>query len=78
MILLIKHKVGWELIRQQKLKRINKYDICKNNNKFDHNYKVVDKFMVDNNAAYKYETSYKGPFVIMHFWTNGEVTLRWT
>ena len=33
--------------------------------------------MLDNHAAYKYETPYKVPFVITHCWTNGTVTLQW-
>ena len=33
--------------------------------------------MLDNNAGYKYETPHKGPFVIMHCWTNEMVTLQY-
>ena len=32
--------------------------------------------MLNNNAAYRYETPYKGPFVIRHCCTNGAVTLQ--
>ena len=32
--------------------------------------------MLDDHNAYKYETTYKGPFVIMPFWNNGTVTLQ--
>ena len=32
--------------------------------------------MLTNNAAYKYETPYKGPFVITQCWTNSTVTLQ--
>ena len=32
--------------------------------------------MLVNRAAYKYETPYKGPFLIMQCWTNGMVTLQ--
>ena len=32
--------------------------------------------MLDNYDAYKYETPYKGPFLIKHYWTNGKVTLK--
>ena len=75
MIILIKHKVDWELIRQQKHTQINKYNIRENNKRIYHDYKVGDKFMLNNNAAYKYETPYKGPFVIKQCHTNGTVTL---
>ena len=33
--------------------------------------------MLNNNAAYKYETPYKGPFVITQCWTNGTVTIQY-
>ena len=36
--------------------QINKDNIRKNNKTFDHDYKVGDKVMLANNAAYKYET----------------------
>ena len=32
--------------------------------------------MLANNTAYKYETTYKVPFVITQCWTNGTVTLQ--
>ena len=47
-----------------------------NNKIVDHDYKVGDKIMHDNHAGYKYETPYKGPFVITQCWTNGTVTLQ--
>ena len=37
MILLIKKKVDWELIHQQKQKKTNKDNIQKNGEKVDHN-----------------------------------------
>ena len=36
MIIVIKHKVYWELNRQQKQIQINKYNTRKNNKRFDH------------------------------------------
>ena len=48
MILPIKHKVDWELTRQKKHKQINKYIIRKNIKRVDHNYKVVDRVMLNN------------------------------
>ena len=64
MILLIKHEVDWELIRQRNQTKINKNNILKNNKRVDHTYKVGDKVIPDNYAAYKYETPYKVSFVI--------------
>ena len=32
--------------------------------------------MLNNNAAYKYETAYNGPVVITQCWTNGMFTLQ--
>ena len=77
MILPIKYKVDWELIRQQKKTQINKDNICKNRKRVDHIYKVGDKIMLNSHNIYKYETPYKGPFVIMRCWTNGTVTLQY-
>ena len=64
MILLVKHKVYWELIRQRNQTQINKDNIHKNSQRVDHDNKVGDKVMLNNITAYKYETPYKGPFVI--------------
>ena len=64
MILLIKYKVGWELLSQINQTQINKYNIHENRNRFDHDYKVIEKVMLNNSVAYKYETLYKGSFVI--------------
>ena len=63
-ILPIKHKVDWELIRQQNQTKINKDNIRENRNRVVHYYKVGDKFILKNHSAYKYETPYKGPFLI--------------
>ena len=54
MTLLIKHNVDWELIFQQKQTHINKNNIHKNIKRVDHDYKVGDIVMSNNNAAYKY------------------------
>ena len=51
MILPIKHKVDWELIRQQKQMQINKDNIHKNNKRVDHDYKVGYKVVLNNHAA---------------------------
>ena len=75
MIILIKHKVDWELIRQQKHTQINEYNIRENNKIFDHDYKARDKVMLNNNTAYKYETPYKGLLLITQCCTNFKVIL---
>ena len=51
MVLLIKHKVNWELICQQNQAQINRHNILKNIRRFDHYNKVGDKFMPNNSAA---------------------------
>ena len=33
--------------------------------------------MLNNNASYKYEIQYKGPFVKTQCWTNGMAALKW-
>ena len=76
-ILLIKYMVDWELIRQGKQTQINKYNIRKNRKQVDHDYKVGDKIMLNNHAAYKYKTPYKGPFFITRCWANGAIRIQY-
>ena len=73
MILLIKHKVDWELILQINRTQINKYNIHENSKRVDHNYKVGDKFMINDHDA----TPFKVSFVITKCWNNGTVTLHY-
>ena len=65
MILLIKYKVDWELICQQKQTQINKDNIRENRNRVDHDYNAGDKVILNNHAAKKSELPYEGQFVIM-------------
>ena len=48
----------------------------KNRNQVDQEYEVVDKGMITNHTTYKYETPYKGPFVITQCFINGTVNLH--
>ena len=64
MILLIKHKVDWELICQRNQTKIDKDNIHENNKRVAQKFKVGDKVILSNHAANKYETPYKVPFVI--------------
>ena len=75
MILPIKHKVDWELISQKNQAQIIEDNIYENIKRDDHYYKVRDKVILTNNAGYKYETPYKGPFMITQCCTNVTVTL---
>ena len=73
MILLIKHRVNWELICQQKQMQINIYNTLENKHRVDYDFKVGDKLILTNHTAYKYEAPYKGPFVMTWCFTNGTV-----
>ena len=53
MTLLIKHKVDWESIHPKKQTQINKDNIRKNIKRVEPDYRVRDKVMLNNNAAYK-------------------------
>ena len=75
-ILLIKHKVDWELVRQKNQAQINKYNIRENRHRVDYDYKVGDSVMFNNHTTYKYETPNKGQFMITQFFTNGTVNLQ--
>ena len=56
--------------------KINNDNIDGNNKRVDHNYKVGDKFMLTNNATYKYEMPCNGPSVITMCCTNSTVVLK--
>ena len=80
----IKYIVYQELIRQLNQAYINSDIIHSNSKRDDNNFQVKyndlkaeDKFMLNNRSAYKYETSFKGPFVITQCWTNGTVTRQY-
>ena len=76
LILPIKHRVDWELIRQRKHTQINIDNARKNKHRVDYDYKVKDKFIITNHTEYKYETPCKGPFLITQCLTNGTVNLQ--
>ena len=76
MTLPIKHRVYWDLIRQQKQAQINRYNTRKNRHRVDYYYKVGYNAMHTKHTAYKYETPYVGPFVIKRCLTNGTVSLQ--
>ena len=63
-ILLIKNRADWELIRRRKQMLINRDNTQYNKHRVDYDYKVRDKVMLTKNTAYKYKTPYKDPFVI--------------
>ena len=67
--------MDWELISQQNQTKTNKDNINENNERVYHDYRVVDKVMLDNRSA-KDETPYKGKFAIKQCYTNGIVTLQ--
>ena len=75
-ILPIKYTVDWELIFQRKQIQMNIDNACNNKHIVDYEYKVRDKFMILNHTAYKYETAYKGPFVIIQYFTNDTIMLQ--
>ena len=72
----IKHRVDWELIRQKKKTQVNRDNTRENKHRVEYDYKVGDKFMLTNHTTYKYETPYKGPFLITQYFTNGTVNLQ--
>ena len=54
MILPIKHRVDWGLIRQKKHTQINRDNARKNKHRVDYDYKVRDKVILTNHIANKY------------------------
>ena len=47
-------------------------------NQVDHDYKIGDEVMLNIHAAYKYETPYKGSFLITRCWTNSTVKVQYS
>ena len=58
MTLPIKNTVNWKLIRQRKQAQTNYDNVHKNNNIVDHDFQVGDRFLLINNALYKYDAKY--------------------
>ena len=77
MIILIKHWGDWELIRQRRQTQITRYNAHENKNRADYDYKVGYKVMLLYHTEYKYETPYKGYFLINQCFTNDTVMLQW-
>ena len=76
-ILPVEHTVYWSLIFQRNKAQINKYNIRKNSKILYHKYKVVDKVIINNNAAFQNETTYKGTFGITKSYNNSKVKLQY-
>ena len=55
-IILIKHKVDWELIFQRNQRQINKDNMRENIKIVDYDYNVGDKFILNNHAAKNMKT----------------------
>ena len=68
--------VDWRYTHQRKKTQINKDVNCEYTTRIDHGYIVVDKVMTKNSSAYKYESTFRGPYEIVHTCTNRTVTLR--
>ena len=77
MFLWIKHLAYLEFIRQKNQAQINKDNIQENRNQVDHDYNVLNKVMLTNHVAYKYETPYKGPFLKTRYFNNRTVNLKY-
>ena len=77
MILPKKHSVDWKFIRKIKQTQINIDNNRENKHRFDYYYKMGYEVMITYHTSYKYETPYKGPFLITQFFTNGTVNLQY-
>ena len=62
MILSIVHIDNWRYIFQRKEAQIYKDVIHKNYKTTNHNYRVWDQVLVQNNSVFKYEIPFKGPY----------------
>ena len=76
MILPINHISHWRYIRQRKQAQIEKCVIYKDSTRINYDYNIGDKVMVRRDKAYKYKTSFQGPYEIIQLWTNGTFTIK--
>ena len=58
-ILPIKHKVDWQLIRQKNQSQNNKDNMHEKSKRVYHDFKVGYKVILNNRYVYKFETPYK-------------------
>ena len=68
--------VDWKWVCQKNQTQINKYNLCENSKRVYHDYRVGYRATLDINDACKYETLYKGQFVMKQCCTNGNVSLQ--
>ena len=75
-ILNIKHVADWEHIRQRKQLQINHNNKRENMRRNNHQYKVVDKILVNRKKISKHELEFMGPFPITKINDNGTVCFQ--
>jgi hypothetical protein len=76
MIFNISHIAYWELICQDKQKRIDKNNKVENATQVEHVYKKGNLVHLKRGTENKYEAPYKGPYSILHVNDNGTVCLK--
>ena len=76
MILNTQYLADWTVIKARKQQLIHKNNIIENAKCIPHQYKVLDKVMLENHHTNKYEQPYKGPYLVMQTNTNGTVHLE--
>ena len=76
MLFNIKHIADWELIKENKRKRIQENNKRENSKRKPHTYQVGDKVVLRRGDDYKYETPYTGPHTITEVRNNGTVRLQ--
>lgn len=76
-ILNTKFEANWQMIRQQKQKRINKNNIAENAKRKPYTYSLGQRVMILQDSSRKFGTNaYKGPYEITTINPNGTVRLR--
>lgn len=76
-ILNTRFEANWQLIRQQKQKRINKNNTAENAKRKPYTYTIGQKIMILQDPSRKFGTNaYKGPYTITAINNNGTVRLQ--
>ena len=76
MILNIKHQANWEIICQNKQKKIDENNKRENSTRIPHIYNVGDRVLLKRGTENKYETPYEGPYPVIKVYDNGTVCLK--
>ena len=76
MVLNSTHEANWEYIRKRKQQIIAKNNKAENAKRIPHTYAIGDRVLLRRGTDNKYETPYRGPYIILKVNDNGTVRMK--